>query len=136
MNFGIRERLKGNKEIDAETLYCSMLDARRMEVYYSIFNTNNIDISETKAEIITELSFSEILEKHKIIFFGDGADKCKSIIKHNNALFIDKIYPQAKDMSEISYVKFLNKEFENVAYFEPYYLKEFIAKKPNVKGLL
>jgi tRNA threonylcarbamoyladenosine biosynthesis protein TsaB len=105
-----------------------MIDARRMEVYSALYDSELNIISDTKAEIITEESYSEILEKQKICFFGNGADKCKSMIKSSNALFMEEIYPLASDMSGLSAKKFREGKFEDIAYFEPFYLKEFVAK--------
>lgn len=119
-----------------KALYCPMIDARRMEVYAAVFDQNNKRIRETKAEIVDENSFSEYLNEHKVIFFGDGAQKCQEVLgDHPNASFVDDFYPSAKYMITIATDKFHNTEFEDVAYFEPYYLKDFIAGKPKVKGL-
>jgi tRNA threonylcarbamoyladenosine biosynthesis protein TsaB len=104
-----------------------LLDARRMEVYSQVFNENNEKIRDVYAEIIDSDSFSEFLNADKVYFFGDGAEKCKEIITHKNAVFIDNKFPSAKEMSVISYEKYLKNEFEDVAYFEPFYLKEFIG---------
>ncbi len=108
----------------------SLLDARRMEVYSSIFDSDHHQIEETKAEIIDKNSFEEYLKKGKVYFLGDGAEKCKAIIKHKNADFLDNYYPSSKEMGNLSYKKYKNKDFEDVAYFEPYYLKDFVAGKP------
>jgi len=107
-----------------------LLDARRMEVYSQIFNEKNEKIRDVYAEIITPESFSEYLNNQKVYFFGDGAQKCKGIITHKNATFIDGKFPSAKEMSIISYEKYLKNEFEDVAYFEPFYLKEFLGVIP------
>ncbi len=104
-----------------------LLDARRMEVYSQIFNDKTEKIREVKAEIIISDSFSDYLNDQKVYFFGDGAEKCKETITHENAIFIDGLFPSAKEMSAISYEKFKKDEFEDVAYFEPFYLKEFIG---------
>jgi tRNA threonylcarbamoyladenosine biosynthesis protein TsaB len=104
-----------------------LLDARRMEVYSQVFNEKNEKIRGVYAEIIDSDSFSDFLNAEKVYFFGDGADKCKGIITHENAVFIDDKFPSAKEMSVISYQKYLKNEFEDVAYFEPFYLKEFIG---------
>ena len=120
---------------DSSTLFCPMIDARRMEVYSAIFDNNTREVRETKAEIIEPDSFAEYLTNHKMIFFGDGAPKCRDIITHPNAVFYDDINPSAANMAEIAKEKFKGKQFENVAYFEPFYLKEFIAGIPRVKGL-
>ena len=112
----------------------SMLDARRMEVYACIYNSEVEEIRKTEAEIIDENSYYEYLEKGKVLFFGDGSDKCKDIIKHENAEFVDDIFPSAKQMSEISEKLFNEKTFEDTAYFEPFYLKDFIATKSLKRG--
>ncbi|OGS70066.1 MAG: tRNA (adenosine(37)-N6)-threonylcarbamoyltransferase complex dimerization subunit type 1 TsaB [Flavobacteria bacterium RIFCSPLOWO2_12_FULL_35_11] len=107
-----------------------LLDARRMEVYSQVFNEKTEKIREVYAEIITPESFSEYLNDQKVYFFGDGAQKCKGIITHENAVFIDGKFPSAKEMSVISYEKYLKNDFEDVAYFEPFYLKEFLGAIP------
>ena len=104
-----------------------LIDARRMEVYSAVFDHQYNWLRETEAEIITEQSFASYLEKGKVFFVGDGAEKCKGVIQHENAYFIDGEFPSAKDMVSISYEKFEKKDFENLAYFEPYYLKDFVA---------
>lgn len=104
-----------------------MLDARRMEVYATVFDKNYIRIREIKAEIINENSFSEYLEKDKVYFLGDGATKCKEVIKHKNAIFIENKFPSAKEMAFLSFNKYKKSDTENVAYFEPFYLKDFIV---------
>ena len=113
----------------------SMLDARRMEVYAAIFNENHEKIREIKAEIIDKNSFCDYLKDRKVYFLGDGAHKCKNIITHENAIFVDAKFPSSKEMAKLSFDKFKKKDIENVAYFEPFYLKDFIVipekkKKP------
>lgn len=116
---------------DKKTLFCPMIDARRMEVYTAFFNKDINFVRETAADIIDENSYSEILLKNKIIFFGDGAEKCRKILSHHsNAIFSDEVCVSAQGMIPFAWQKYQNKEFENVAYFEPYYLKDFIATKP------
>ncbi len=111
-------------------LYCPMIDARRMEVYCAIYNSSMAVISATAAEIIDENSFQNLLLENRIYFFGDGANKCRSEFSGTpNALFIDDLYPSAKNMLALSERAFNKNQFENVAYFEPYYLKEFVAGK-------
>ncbi len=107
-----------------------LLDARRMEVYSSVFDTRNNVVRGTKAEIITENSFSNYLKNGEVVFLGDGAEKCKKIIVHNNATFIDDRFPSAKEMEKLSFEKYKINDFEDVAYFEPYYLKDFFVTKP------
>ena len=114
---------KKREEFD---LYCPMIDARRMEVFSAFYNKKNELVREVKADIIVSNSYTDLLKK-KILFFGDGSEKCKDILVSENAYFEDNIHPSAIDMSEISFLKYKNKEFEDVAYFEPFYLKDFIA---------
>jgi tRNA threonylcarbamoyladenosine biosynthesis protein TsaB len=115
--------------------FCPMIDARRLEVYTAFFNRQGEFQSEITAEIIDENSFNDILSVRKIVFFGNGSDKCASIIKHPNAVFCSGVYPSAKNMVQLSEQKFKNKNFEDVAYFEPYYLKDFVATTPKNKVL-
>jgi len=120
---------------DLAVLFCPMIDARRMEVYCALFDKNNREVRETKAEIIEPDAFQTYLESNKVIFFGDGADKCKEVIHHPNAVFLKNVFPSAKNMLGIAFEKFNKQQFEDVAYFEPFYLKDFIAGTPKVKGL-
>ena len=118
-----------------EGLIVPMLDARRMEVYSAIFNHNNEQIREIKAEIIETTSFVDYLQTNTVYFLGDGAQKCKDIITHKNAVFVDGKFPSAREMAELSFRKYKKNELEDVAYFEPFYLKDFIVvpekkKKP------
>lgn len=113
-----------------EAFYVPMLDARRMEVYSAIFSAGGKRIRETQAEIIDENSFHSLLKEHPVVFFGDGALKCKSVLSYtSNAMFLPDIVPSAKDMIALSEKAFSEKQFEDVAYFEPYYLKDFVAGK-------
>jgi len=124
------------KYIDKSVLYCPMIDARRMEVYCAVFSSHLENIKSTSAEIINENSFSDLLKENKIVFLGDGAEKCKNIIKSSNAIFHEDINPSAANMADLSCKYYSEGKFENTAYFEPFYLKEFIAGKSNVKGLV
>ncbi|MCF6168872.1 tRNA (adenosine(37)-N6)-threonylcarbamoyltransferase complex dimerization subunit type 1 TsaB [Lutibacter sp.] len=113
----------------AEGCVIPLLDARRMEVYSSVFDSKNKKIREVKAEVITEDSFNDFLIKHKVYFVGDGVEKCKGIITSKNAFFVDDKLPSANEMAMLSYEKFIKNDIENVAYFEPFYLKDFVAIK-------
>ena len=104
-----------------------MIDARRLEVYSAIFDRDLNPISPTEAKIIDSASYQEYLEPHKVYFLGDGSEKCKAILTHSNAHFIDNHHPSAKEMATLSYDKFKREDFEDVAYFEPFYLKDFIV---------
>lgn len=115
---------------DSEVLLCPMIDARRMEVYTALFDARGQRLKATSAEIIDEQSFSETLETHKILFFGDGAEKCRTALSHNtNALFRDDFVNSARHLTAGALAKFNAQNFEDVAYFEPFYLKDFIAGK-------
>ena len=116
-----------NSYKEKDFLFCPMIDARRMEVFCKLYNTTGEEIQETKALVIDELSFQAQLNQQKIVFFGSGADKCNTTIKHPNAIFVNGIEASAKAVGEIAYQKYLNQQFEDVAYFEPFYLKEFVA---------
>lgn len=120
---------------DNNTLLCPMIDARRMEVYSAIFDTKLNFVRETQADIIDENSYSEFLDKQKVVFFGNGANKCKDTIKHSNAIFIDHVHPLATDMVHLANKAFNESDFVDIAYFEPFYLKEFVATTPKNKVL-
>lgn len=111
----------------------SMLDARRMEVYSAIYNSNHFQIRETQAQILDETSFAELLKTNKVYFIGNGVEKTKTIIQHKNAVFIEDKLPSANEMSGLAFTKYSKASFEDVAYFEPYYLKDFVALKPKPK---
>lgn len=107
-----------------------LLDARRMEVYSAVFDNHHHQVRDTEAEIITENSFSEFLAQGKTYFLGSGAEKCKGIINHPHAVFSDTVHvPSAKEMALLAQLKFKAGNFEDVAYFEPYYLKDFVGVK-------
>jgi tRNA threonylcarbamoyladenosine biosynthesis protein TsaB len=109
---------------------CPMIDARRMEVFNAVYDTNGNNIRNVSADIIDEDSFRDILKHHRVIFFGDGADKCSEVIKNNNAVFIKDFVTSASFLAKPSQDAMEQNRFEDVAYFEPYYLKEFIATVP------
>lgn len=117
------------------TLYCPMIDARRMEVYSALFDVTGKEVRETRAEIIDAGSFTVELIDRPVVFFGDGADKCSSVITDENATFISGFVHTASNMADRVLEKFANQQFEDVAYFEPFYLKDFVAGIPKVKGL-
>ena len=111
-------------------LLCPMIDARRMEVYNALFTSDGTMLKETSADIITETSYSDYLKSGTIIFFGNGAEKCKSTIKNDNAIFAGGFSLSASYLHIPSVNAMKEKRFEDVAYFEPYYLKDFIATIP------
>ena len=109
-------------------LIVPMIDARRMEVYSAVFHSNKEMIREVQAEILTEDSFLE--QSGPIYFVGDSNEKAKSVLTKSNFIFLDTIvFPSANEMSAMSYNKFLKEDFVDVAYFEPYYLKDFMITK-------
>jgi tRNA threonylcarbamoyladenosine biosynthesis protein TsaB len=107
-----------------------MLDARRMEVYSAVFDSSYNEIRAIEAQILDENSFKDYLAKSKVYFVGNGVEKAQTIIQHENAVFIEDRLPSANEMSMLAYDKYKKNDIEDVAYFEPYYLKDFIALKP------
>lgn len=115
---------------EEDALLCPMLDARRMEVYAGIYDRGLRPVREIGADVVDENTYREYLDKRPVYFFGNGAKKCMETINHPNAHLIDGIVPLAKWMQPLAERKFLNEQFEDVAYFVPYYLKDFVAKLP------
>jgi tRNA threonylcarbamoyladenosine biosynthesis protein TsaB len=109
-----------------KTFFCPMLDARRMEVYCAVFDGAGKYILPTEAKIIDNEAFSDILPTQQIVFFGEGAAKCKPFLTHSNALFLKDILPTADSVGKLAYPKFQQQIFEHLAYFEPFYLKDFV----------
>lgn len=119
-----------------EEVWCPMLDARRMEVYCAIFDRDLEEIAPTDAVIVNEDSFAAQLAKGVVIFGGEGAGKCIEVLGHHpNARFVSGFETSARHMIPLALKRFNSATFEDPAYFEPYYLKEFVAGKPRVKGL-
>lgn len=117
-----------------DALLCPMIDARRMEVYAAVYDRALREVRPVQADIVDEQSYLEYLEKHPVYFFGNGSAKCKEKITHPNAHFLDDVHPLAKWMFPLAERQMMTGQFEDVAYFEPFYLKEFVASKP--KNLL
>ena len=116
--------------VNPQTVFCPMIDARRMEVYCAVYNYKNELILETEAKIIDEQSFSDLLNQYVVYFFGDGAAKCETdLAVHLNARIMKDFENSASHLTSLAFEKFKNKQFEDVAYFEPFYLKDFIAGK-------
>ena len=113
------------------SLVCPMIDARRMEVYCSVSDASGSLVQGIEAKVIDEKSFEGLLNDHRIIFFGNGAEKCRSVITHPNAFFLTGITPSAAQLGSLAFGKFERAEFEDLFQFEPFYLKEFKAKKPS-----
>ncbi|MDR3268155.1 MAG: tRNA (adenosine(37)-N6)-threonylcarbamoyltransferase complex dimerization subunit type 1 TsaB [Tannerella sp.] len=118
-----------------EGLYCAMLDARRMEVYAAIYDAGLSLVRETKAEVVTPETYRMFLEQGEVCFFGNGSDKYRTVVASERAVFLEDIHPLATDMATLAEKSFQEKAFEDVAYFEPFYLKEFIATTPKNKVL-
>ena len=104
-----------------------MLDARRLEVYSAIYDVFYKESRQTKAEVINSDSYKDMLKLSPVCFIGNGVPKTQELISHPNTRFFEKKLPSAAQMCSLSYAKFKKSDFEDVAYFEPYYLKDFIA---------
>lgn len=121
------------QRMDEDGLICSMIDARRMEVFTAVFDHGLNYVSSTTAKIIDQDSFKTELDTRKVSFIGDGAMKCSEILAHPNARFYDENFNSAGNMSELAFKRFSVGEFEDVAYFEPFYLKDFVFTTPKKK---
>ena len=121
--------LLGHDELPEDALLCPMIDARRMEVYCALYDRALNEVVQTQALVIDSDSFKGYLDKQPIYFMGNGADKCVETIQHPNAHFIKNIVPRAKNMIPLAEMAMTKEQFEDVAYFEPFYLKEFVATK-------
>ena len=119
-----------HEELPEDALLCPMIDARRMEVYAAIYDRALRTVRPIGADIVDENSYLEYLEQHPVYFFGDGASKCREKITHPNAHYLPDIVPLAKYMGPLAEKAVANGRYEDVAYFEPFYLKEFVASKP------
>ncbi len=124
MSFSMSQRKTGFD------LYCPMIDARRMEVFSAFFDKDNNLVRKVQADIIEKNSYNQFLE-NRVLFFGDGSLKCVDMINSKNAFFEKDVFPKASDMALISLDKYNKKDFEDVAYFEPFYLKDFIVGRKN-----
>ena len=117
-------------ELPDDALLCPMIDARRMEVYAAVFNRALRPVRATMADVVDQTTYKEFLDEHPVYFFGNGAAKCMEAIDHPNAHLIEGIEPLAKNVFPLAEKRFLREEFEDVAYFVPNYLKDFVALKP------
>lgn len=130
---GILEKEKSKIEylgFSDEDYVCPMIDARRMEVYTAIYDAAGREITGPHALILKEGIFEEMLQQKRILFLGSGAEKASETIRHPNAIFLYRMNPLAEFMVHLASKAYENKHFEDVAYFEPYYLKDFIATTP------
>lgn len=130
MFWGIKGKRIVNDVNDKSSLFCPMLDARRMEVYYALYDSSGNTVKNISAEIIDDSIFSNFPVTQKIIVFGDGAAKCKEVIKHPGVTFFDDFRISASHMRIPVSEALKDHHFEDVAYFEPFYLKDFITSKP------
>ena len=127
----LREQIaKSQEPMAKEPLLCPMLDARRMEVYAALYDRALHEIRPVGADIVTAETYKQWLDERPVYFFGNGAKKCMEVINHPNAHFINGIEPIAKWMQPLAEKRLLNEQTEDVAYFVPYYLKDFVALKP------
>ena len=118
------------RELEDDALLCPMIDARRMEVYAAVYDRALHEVRGTQADIVDADTYKEWLDQHPVYFMGNGADKCREVIQHPNARWIDGILPLAKNMFPLAEQKLLRGQTEDVAYFVPFYLKDFVAKTP------
>ena len=134
MAYGMKEKLAS--QIGPDDLLVPMIDARRMEVYASIFDADLNKINDTAALVIDEHSFEDLRKDHRLWLFGDGAPKLSKLFENQpNINIIDGFKPSAAYMKVLAERALQQQQFVDVAYFEPFYLKDFIAGKPHVKGL-
>jgi len=122
--------LSDKTELPEDALLCPMLDARRMEVYAGIYDRALRQVRQVGADIVGPDTYSKWLDEHPVYFFGNGAAKCMETIKHPNAHYIDGIEPLARWMQPLAEKRLLQENTEDVAYFEPFYLKDYVAKMP------
>lgn len=122
--------LLGEKIADEEALLCPMLDARRMEVYAQLFDKSLVEKRGIQADVVDAGTYKEYLDKSPVYFFGNGAEKCMDTIAHHNAHLIEGIEPLAKNMFPLAEKRIAKEQYEDVAYFVPFYLKDFVAKQP------
>lgn len=135
MCYGLTEDQKASNNLD-DFYFCPMIDARRMEVYTALFHPDCSEYRPIQAEIIDDNSYADLLEQKKILFFGNGAEKTKQHINHANAVHIGEVRYTSQNMYALAKEKLEKKQFEDVAYFEPFYLKDFVATTPrkNILG--
>lgn len=114
-------------------LICAMIDARRMEVFTAVFDQKLNYVVPTEAKIVDEKSFANELASGKVTFIGDGAMKCAALLQQDNAVFSELNFNSAANMSQLAYNAYVAAQFEDVAYFEPFYLKDFVFTTPKKK---
>lgn len=118
------------------TLYCPMIDARRMEVFSMLIDSTQQVVQPISAQVIDETFLARELQSSRVVFFGNGSGKCKSVVCSGNAVFVDDIVASAAHMADLAWEAYTKKQFEDVAYFEPFYLKDFVVtvSKKNILG--
>lgn len=121
--------LLGEKINEENALLCPMIDARRMEVYSQFFDRALKEVRSINADIVENNTYDDILAQQAVYFFGNGAEKCHEVLTHHNAHIIEGIVPLAKNMYPLAEKRMANEQFEDVAYFVPFYLKDFVAKE-------
>lgn len=121
--------LLGEKINEENALLCPMIDARRMEVYSQFFDRVLKEVRSINADIVENNTYDDILAQQPVYFFGNGAEKCHEVLTHHNAHIIEGIVPLAKNMYPLAEKRMANEQFEDVAYFVPFYLKDFVAKE-------
>lgn len=121
--------LLGEKINEENALLCPMIDARRMEVYSQFFDRALKEVRSINADIVENNTYDDILAQQPVYFFGNGAEKCHEVLTHHNAYIIEGIVPLAKNMYPLAEKRMANEQFEDVAYFVPFYLKDFVAKE-------
>lgn len=122
------ESMANQLQVESDEVIIPVLDARRMEVYSCVFDGSHDEIRETKAEVIDENSFANFSSFKKVHLIGSGAEKCKKTLSHSNFIYYKEAFPSSKEMAALAQKKFDANYFEDVAYFEPYYLKDFILQ--------
>jgi tRNA threonylcarbamoyladenosine biosynthesis protein TsaB len=121
---------------DKQILFCPMIDARRMEVFSLLFDHTGSVVSPIEAVVVEESFLAGKLMDHTVVFFGNGSEKCRNVIQSPNAVFLSNVEASARHLSDLAWQLYNKKQFEDVAYFEPFYLKDFIAtvSKKNIPG--
>lgn len=123
-------KVLGTQDLPLGAVLCPMIDARRMEVYAAIYDQTLTIVRDIAADIVDNNTYSSYLDQNPVLFFGNGAEKCKEIIDHPNAVFVDNVYPSASAMVKLAAEAYNNNQFVDTAYFEPFYLKDFVATTP------
>ena len=117
-------------EIEEDALLCPMIDARRMEVYAAVYNRRLQEVRKVQADVVDADTYKEFLDKGPVYLFGNGAEKCMETINHPNARLIKDIEPLSRFMYPLAEKRIAEERYEDVAYFVPFYLKDFVAKTP------